>query len=126
VIRGIGLDIVDIARVERLLEGKGDRALRRLFTPAEAAYATAHAFPARHFAARIAAKEAAFKALAGTEFARGIGWCEIEVVHIDEGRPALLFHGRAETRARELGVRSVWVSLTHEKMVAAAVVVLEG
>ena len=124
-IAGIGIDLVDIARVDRLLDAKGDRALRRLFTANEVAYALARALPAQHLAARLAAKEAAFKALAGNSLARGIGWREIEVVR-GEQHPTLAFHGRAAERVAELGVTNVWVSLTHTATTAGAVVVLES
>lgn len=124
-IAGIGLDLVDIARVDKLLDAKGDRALRRLFTADEVAYALARPLPAQHLAARLAAKEAAFKALSGNSLARGIGWREIEVVRGEE-RPTLLFHGRAAQRVAELGVTDVWVSLTHSGTTAAAMVVLES
>ena len=123
---GLGIDIVEIARVERLLGDRPERAIARLFLPGEADYCQRHAFPPRHFAARIAAKEATFKALAGTAGARDIGWTEIEVVSAaEDGRPSLLLHGRAKTRAEELGVTRVLVSLTHDGGTAAAVVVLE-
>jgi holo-[acyl-carrier protein] synthase len=124
VIAGIGIDLVDIARVERLLDAKGERALRRLFTTNEVAYALARPLPAQHLAARLAAKEAAFKALAGNSLARGIGWREIEVVRGQDG-PTLVFHGKAAERVAELCVTSVWVSLTHSRTTAAATVVLE-
>jgi holo-[acyl-carrier protein] synthase len=124
VIAGIGFDLVDIARVDRLLDAKGERALRRLFTASEVDYALSRPLPAQHLAARLAAKEAAFKALAGNSLARGIGWREIEVVRRDE-RPTLAFHGRAAERIAELGVTNVWVSLTHSGTTAGAMVVLE-
>ena len=124
-ITGIGIDLVDIARVGKLLDAKGDRALHRLFTADEVAYALARPLPAQHLAARLAAKEAAFKALAGNTLARGIGWREIEVIRGDE-RPTLAFHGRAADRAAELGVTTVWISLTHTSTTAGAVVVLES
>jgi len=125
VIAGIGIDLVDIARVDRLLDAKGERALRRLFTADEVAYALARPLPAQHLAARLAAKEAAFKALSGNSLARGIGWKEIEVVRGEHG-PTLTLHGRAAERAAELAVTSIWVSLTHSATTAGAVVVLEG
>jgi holo-[acyl-carrier protein] synthase len=125
VIRGIGIDLVDIARVDRLLDDKGERALRRLFTEDEVGYALARPLPGQHLAARLAAKEAAFKALSGNQLARGIGWKEIEVIRGDHG-PTLALHGRAAERATELGVTSIWVSLTHSATTAGAVVVLEG
>lgn len=124
-IAGVGIDLVDIARVDRLLDAKGERALRRLFTADEVAYALARPLPAQHLAARLAAKEAAFKALSGNSLARGIGWKEIEVVRGDE-HPTLTLHGRAADRAAELGVTSIWVSLTHSATTAGAVVVLES
>lgn len=124
-IAGVGIDLVDIARVQRLLDAKGERALRRLFTANEVDYALTRALPAQHLAARLAAKEAAFKALAGNSLARGIGWREIEVVRGDHG-PTLSLHGRAAERAAQLGVKEIWVSLTHSATTAGAVVVLEA
>ena len=125
-IAGVGIDLVDIARVQRLLDGKGTRALERLFTNGEVAYATGRARPAMHLAARLAAKEAAFKALAGSDEARLIGWREVEVVSHRGGPPTLAFHGRAAVRAGELGVGRTHLSLTHTDDTAGAVVVLEG
>lgn len=122
---GVGIDLVDIARVQRLLDTKGERALRRLFTGVEVAYALARPLPAQHLAARLAAKEAAFKAFAGNSLARGIGWRDVEVIR-EDGRPSLAFHGRAAARAAELAISKVWVTLTHSASTAAAVVVLEA
>ena len=124
-IAGIGIDLVDIARVGKLLDAKGERALRRLFTSEEVGYALDRPLPAQHLAARLAAKEAAFKALAGNSLARSIGWQEIEVIRGEHG-PTLALHGRAADRAAELGVTSIWVSLTHTATTAGAVVVLEA
>ncbi len=124
-ILGLGIDLVDVARVQRLIDAKGERALARLFTEAEVAYARARARPAMHFAARLAAKEAAFKALAGSADARRIAWREVEVVVRAGGPPTLALHGRADFRAREIGVQHVHVSLTHTGATAGAVVVLE-
>ena len=122
---GVGIDLVDIARVDRLLDAKGERALRRLFTADEVSYALARPLPAQHLAARLAAKEAAFKALSGSSLARGIGWREIEVIRTDD-RPTLALHGRAADRAAALGVTNIWVSLTHSATTAGAVVVLDA
>ena len=124
-IAGAGIDLVEIARVERMFDGKGDRMLARLFTDAEIAYARVRARPAMHLAARLAAKEAAFKALAGTDDARLIGWREVEVVPRDGHSPTLAFHGRADARVKELEIQHVWLSLTHTDTTAGAVVVLE-
>lgn len=118
------MDLVDVARMRRMLERKGDHALRRLFTEKEREYAGAKADPAIHLAARVAAKEAAFKALSGNALARGVGWREIEVVPGWDG-PTLAFHGLAQRRAEELGVTRIHLTMTHTATTAGAVVLLE-
>lgn len=125
-ILGVGIDLVDIDRVERMLARHGDRVAERLFTGREKTYCAGMARPARHYAVRLAAKEAAFKALSGSEEARAIGWLEIEVVLDSIGRPSLALHGRAHTRAMVLGVARSHLSLTHSDASAGAVVVLEA
>lgn len=124
-IAGIGIDVVDVTRIETLMASRGDRVLERILTEEERRYCVAKARPHQHVAVRVAAKEAAFKALSGSEAARGIGWREIEVRSDDDGRPRLVLHGRAAQRAAELRVNHHWLSLTHGDTVAAAVVVLE-
>ena len=123
---GVGLDMVAVPRVERLLANHGERAMKRLLTEDERQYCETRAAPAIHIAARLAAKEAAFKALAQDEDARTITWREIEVARDGEGRPNLLLHGQASDAARRSGVHSSLVSLTHVSTHAAAVVVLLG
>ncbi|HEX6060268.1 MAG TPA: holo-ACP synthase [Gemmatimonadaceae bacterium] len=123
---GTGIDLVEVDRVRTLLSGREARALRRLFTDGEVAYVSVRAEPWPHYAARVAAKEAAYKALAGTVGARAIGWREIEVVNGWDGRPTLQLHGRAAERAAELAVTSIHLSLTHTRGMAAAFVVLES
>ena len=122
---GLGMDLVDIDRVDRLLANHAEHAVQKLFTDREADYARARAHPGRHFAARFAAKEAAYKALAGNDLARRIGWRDMEVLSNADGSPRLEFHGRAAERAAELGVTRVLVTLTHSHATAAAVVILE-
>ena len=109
-----------------MIASQGERALLRLFTESEREYCGAMANPARHYAVRVAAKEAAFKALSGTDEARGIGWREMEVELDHIGRPSLRLHGRASVRARELGVARSWISLSHGDDLATAFVVLES
>lgn len=123
---GIGVDLVEISRVRSMIASQGERALLRLFTESERRYCGGMANPARHFAVRVAAKEATFKALSGSDDARGIGWREMEVELDDIGRPSLRFHGRASARAKELGVSRTWISLTHGDDLATAFVVLES
>ncbi len=122
---GLGMDLIDVERVTRMLEKDGQRVTTRLLTESEWSYCAQKALPAEHVAVRLAAKEAAFKALSGSEDARGIGWREIEVSHDDHRRPRLTFHGRAAARARELDVTRTLLTLTHSRQTAGAVVILE-
>ena len=125
-ILGIGIDVVDIARARRMLVTYGDRILQRTCTDAEIAYVRSHADGAHRFAARLAAKEAAFKALAGSVAARAIGWKEIEVAFAEGGPPSLVFHGRADERAKHIEMTRSWLSMTHSDASAVATVILEG
>jgi holo-[acyl-carrier protein] synthase len=119
------MDLVEVERMEKLLDRKGERALSRLFTQGERDYAHTHPEPARQLAARVAAKEAAYKALSGNDLARAIGWRELEVVSRHGHGPILMLHGRAEERAAELGVVRVHLSITHSERTAAAFVIAE-
>lgn len=122
---GVGIDLVEIARAELMLARKGDQPLERLLTPAERAYVESREEPARHFAARFAAKEAVYKALQGLPGARGIGWRDIEVVSGDAGRPHVELHGLAREIADAAGGVMLHVSLTHTDLTAGAMVVAE-
>ena len=114
---GIGIDLLEIVRLERALERRPHLA-ERLFTEEELAYAQTRARPGQHLAARFAAKEAVTKAL-GLDVMRPQ---EVEVVGGGEGTRVVL-HGSARSRARELGAE-VDLSLTHSRELAAAVAVL--
>jgi holo-[acyl-carrier protein] synthase len=120
----LGLDLVAIERVDRLLARKGERALRRLLTEAERRYCERQAEPTRHIAARLAAKEAAYKAFQSADHARGIGWRELEVTRDANGRPHLVFHGAALVAAGQLSVTTALLSISHTDTHAVAVVVL--
>ncbi len=120
----IGVDTVEIARIDRLLRDSGERFVQRLFTEAEAAYCRTRHQPAESFAARFAAKEAAMKCL-GTGWAEGIGFGQIEVQRAASGAVQLQLHGRAEALAHQLGIRRWHLSLTHAESTATAFVVAE-
>ena len=122
---GLGVDIVEIARMRRILE-RTPRFRERVFSEDERAYCDATANPETHYATRFAAKEAVVKAL-GTGFSRGIGVRDIEVRRNAKGRPIVALHGRAREVARELGVRELPVSLsfTHTDAVACAMAITE-
>lgn len=91
---GIGIDLVDIRRIERLIQRFGDPFLQKIFTKEERAYASASPHPSQAYANRFAAKEAASKAL-GTGMREGIGWQDIEIIRAPTGAPSLHFHRRA-------------------------------
>jgi holo-[acyl-carrier protein] synthase len=113
----IGIDVLEVERMERALERR-PALLSRLFTPAERAYADAHARPAIHLAARFCAKEAVAKALALEAWA----FLDVEVV-ATESAPEVRLSGAAAARAAELGVEPR-ISLTHTRQTAAAVAIL--
>jgi holo-[acyl-carrier protein] synthase len=122
---GVGIDLVPASRLGELLSRHGERALRRLFTDSERERAKGYADPSLHLAARVAAKEAAYKALSGDGRANGVGWQDLEVCRLEDGRPSLVFHGAAQRCMTALGATRCHVSLTHAGGVAAAVVILE-
>jgi holo-[acyl-carrier protein] synthase len=114
---GVGLDLLEIARLERALERR-PRLAERLFTDSERAYAAARARPGQHLAARFCAKEAVAKALALEAWS----FRDIEVVSTG-GAPSVALHGSVARRAAELGVQ-VSISLTHTGSEAAAVAII--
>lgn len=115
---GIGVDMLEIARMERVLERRPNFA-RRVFTDEERAYCDNTARPAEHYAARFAAREAVLKAL-GTGFSRGIGLRDVSVTRDEAGRPRALLRGRAAEIAREQGIREIALSISHTHDVAVA------
>lgn len=122
---GVGIDVVEIARLERLLARHGDRALKRLFTSVELSTCDGRPDRADCLAARFAAKEAALKAL-GSGKQPALRWIDFEVTRAPSGKPGLEFRSGAKERADELGVDGTWLSLSHEGGYACAVVVLEN
>jgi holo-[acyl-carrier protein] synthase len=122
---GIGVDLVECARIQHSLDRFGDRFLRRVFTEGEIEYSTSMKFPARHLAARFAAKEAVSKAF-GTGIGKAMGWRDIDVRKKPSGEPYLVLSGGAEALAVSRGVTSALITLSHTDNHAMAVVVMEG
>ena len=122
---GVGVDLVEIARIRRAMARWQDRFLQRVFTPDELAYALRRRDPAEHLAARFAAKEATLKAL-GTGLTLGVRWREMEVRRARGQRPTLQLSGRTGTIGAERGVRVLHLSLTHDGAYAVAQVLAEG
>jgi holo-[acyl-carrier protein] synthase len=123
-ILGLGLDIIETARLERALSRHGGRFEARVYTPTEVRVCSSRADRVQALAARFAAKEACLKAL-GTGWSGGLTFRQVEVRTGSGGRPEIHLTEDAAARARELGVRAIHVSLTHQPGAAAAVVVLE-
>jgi len=122
---GTGVDITETARIEQALQRHGERFSKRLYTPQEIAYCEQFKNRAERFAARFAAKEAAFKAL-GTGWREGVRWLDVEVRHQPSGKPELVLTGRAAETARALGVTRTAVSLSHSNRYAIAQVIFES
>jgi holo-[acyl-carrier protein] synthase len=122
---GLGIDLVETARIRRSLERFGERFLARLLHPEEAALLPGEPRLTEWVSGRFAAKEAALKAL-GTGLAKGLSFQDLRVLPNALGRPVLFLHGAAEERARGLGAAAAHLSLTHGKSTAAAVVILES
>jgi holo-[acyl-carrier protein] synthase len=123
---GVGIDLVDLERVRTLLAGKGEHAMARLFSESERHYLASRADATGHAAARIAAKEAVYKAIQTLPGARGVGWREIEVARDLEGRPAIRLHGLAARLSQEHGGLSIKISLTHSATSAGAIAIVEA
>src|SRR5512141_3426212 len=110
-IAGIGVDIVDIARIQALLERYGERFLRRVYTEAETAYALSGANKSERLAGRVAVKESVMKAL-GTGKTQGILWKDVETVRGRFGKPEVHLHGQAVKWANMRGSGAGHVSIT--------------
>ena len=121
---GIGLDIVELDRIDRAWQRHGQRFAQRILCPAELERLPPRT-PVAFLAARFAAKEAAVKAL-GTGFSNGIGPHDIEVRSLPSGQPCIQRHGKAAQRLGEMGATRALISLTHGRDTAAAVVILES
>lgn len=123
---GLGIDVVEIARMRRVLEQTPSFSWR-VFSADECAYCDSTSNRAAHYATRFAAKEAVVKAL-GTGFTQGVWVNDIEVVRAANGKPSVVLSGRAAEIAAEQGVRSISISLsyTHVEAVACAMIITEA
>jgi len=124
-ITGIGIDVVQNERIRQSIEKFGDRFINRIYTEGEKEYCNNSANPALHYAARWAAKEAAFKAL-GTGWSSGVKWKDVEVHRQPSGKPELHLHGEALVLAHSMGATRFYVSLTHDQLISCAVVVFDA
>jgi len=121
---GLGIDLVEVARIRDLLAKHGERFKERTFTSGEIAYCDSCADPAMHYAARFAAKEAAAKAIGTGLWAQGVDWKDLEIQRADSGKPSLVLHRAAKDHASAQGATSWLISLTHTRDLAMAQVIL--
>lgn len=115
----IGIDIVEIKRLEKTSKKWGRAFLKKVYTPRELAYAFGKRFPYQHLAARFAAKEAIFKALGEVE-KDFVGWKNVEILNDANGKPSVRWHGQAEKCRKKRGIAGAVVSLSHSDHYAVA------
>jgi len=123
-ILGIGTDIVEIARIEDVIQRTGDKLAKRILSPNEWLQYQSHKQPSLYLAKRFAVKEAAAKAL-GTGIRNGLAFNQFEVSNDEMGKPRLVFLQEAERLAARLGVRAIHVTIADERHYACATVIIE-
>lgn len=123
-IKGIGVDTIELARIERVYKEYGERFLNRIYAPEERAYALRYKDPVPRLAARFAAKEACMKAL-GTGWSNGVRWKDIVVKNSRSGKPEMELRGKARDISAQLDVDRIHVSITHNREYAMVIVMFE-
>jgi holo-[acyl-carrier protein] synthase len=118
----LGLDLMQIDRIEAVIASRRERFLARIFTTAEREYCERRGRPATHYAGRFAVKEAVMKVL-GTGWSSGVRWIDIEVRRSPGSAPEVVLHGEAEAIARRREIGKILVTITHDAGIAAAVAV---
>lgn len=121
---GIGIDIIEVSRMDKQISGDGSSFQKRIFTEHEINYCETKKNKAQHYAARFSAKEAFFKAI-GTGWRNGLTWQEIEIINDDLGKPVIVLHGKAKEFIEKNLIKNIHLSLSHVKETAVAVVILE-
>src|SRR5512136_549686 len=124
-ILGIGIDIIEVTRIQASYEKFGERFLRRILHPNEISYCLSYKVPAPFLAARFAAKEAISKAF-GTGIGSALGWRDMEVGRKESGEPYVILHGPGLELLRERKARIVHLTLSHTQAYAAAMAILEA
>ncbi len=116
---GIGIDVVEVERIDSSIDEFGDKFLQRIFTKAEQDYCQSQKRSSIHFAARFAAKEAIAKAF-GTGIGKEISWLDMEILRQPSGEPKVLMSGEGKKYAEKMKVADIKISLTHAEHYAAA------
>jgi holo-[acyl-carrier protein] synthase len=124
-ILGIGTDIIETLRIEKMIDRHGELFITRVYTEAEIEYCSSRKAWWQHYAGRWASKEAVLKAL-GTGWRRGISWRDIEVINNQQGAPIVKLHGGAREVCEKAGIRQMHLSISHCRSLAVAYVIAEG
>lgn len=124
-IYGIGTDLVEVNRIENILQKWGEHFTTRVYSLNEIDYCRKKVYPAIHYAARFAAKESFLKSL-GIGLGMGVTLKEIEVINNPKGNPELKTHERVNCLLDKLGITTIHISMTHTREHAYAVVLLEN
>jgi len=124
-ILGIGIDIIEVARIQASFEKFGERFVNRILLPNEITYCLSHKKPAPFLAARFSAKEAISKAF-GTGIGSQLSWQDMEVRRKESGEPFVILHGNGEKLFAARGAKRLLISLSHTQNYATAVAVLES
>jgi holo-[acyl-carrier protein] synthase len=122
---GIGTDITECLRIAQLIERHGELFVDRVYTSEETRYCRNRKQATQHFTGRWAAKEAVLKAL-GTGWRQGITWRDVEVCNKPSGQPVIVLRGGAREAARQLGIKTVHISISHCRCHAVAFAVAVG
>lgn len=124
-ILGVGIDIIEVARIASSYEKFGERFVNRILLPDEIAYCRSHKHPAPFIAARFAAKEAISKAF-GTGIGGSLGWQDMEIRRKQSGEPFVVLYGKGEQLFASRDAQRLLISLSHTANHAAATAILEG
>jgi holo-[acyl-carrier protein] synthase len=124
-ILGIGIDLIEVARIEASFEKFGERFLSRILLPGEISYCLSHKKPGPFLAARFAAKEAVSKAF-GTGIGAELGWQDMEICKRGTGEPFVVLHGKGKKLFEQRSAKNLLISLSHTQIHATAVAVLEA
>jgi holo-[acyl-carrier protein] synthase len=124
-ILGIGIDIIEVARIEASYQKFGERFLNRILLPGEINYCLSHRAPGPFLAARFAAKEAISKAF-GTGIGAQLGWQDMEIARKESGEPYVILHEKGQQLLKARGARAMLISLSHTQAHATAVAILDA
>ncbi|MFO1488546.1 MAG: holo-ACP synthase [Verrucomicrobiota bacterium] len=124
-ILGLGIDIIEVARIESSYERFGEKFVKRILLPDEISYCSLHKKAGPFLAVRFAAKEAISKAF-GTGICGQLGWLDMEIRRKQSGEPFVVLHGKGRELFDQRGAKQLMISLSHTENYATAVAVLES